>query len=62
VNPWVLKIILALAPSIEKLIIVLIERWLERQPKEKKQPTDELMVLGGQFADRLDDFLREKKK
>jgi len=36
-NPIILRIILALAPSIERLIVALIDRWLAKESKKELQ-------------------------
>jgi hypothetical protein len=39
-NPIILRIILALAPSIERLIVALIDRWLAKESKKELQKID----------------------
>lgn len=53
-NPLVLRIILALAPTIEKLLIALIERWMRDRAKD--QPFASTIDPA---SDKADEFLEE---
>jgi len=53
-NPVVLRIILALAPSINRLLIALIERWLSDRAKQNP-----LATTIDPVADKADEFLEE---
>jgi hypothetical protein len=63
-NPVVLRIILALAPSIERLLIALIERWT--RDREKSQPfastVDPARDAADEFLEELQSLVRAKKE
>jgi hypothetical protein len=54
VNPLVLRLIIALAPTIERLLIALIERWLSE--RAKAQPFASTIDPA---SDKADEFLEE---
>jgi len=63
-NPLVLRIVLALAPSIERLLIALIERWM--RDREKSQPfastVDPAHDKADEFLEELQSIVRLKKE
>jgi hypothetical protein len=60
-NPLVLRIILALAPSIERLIIALIEHWAKQHDK-KPTLSSEKVVLIDDAKSIFEDLEKEKQK
>ena len=63
-NPLVLRIVLALAPSIERLLIALIERWMSQRAKDQPfaSTIDPARDAADEFLEELQSIERVRKE
>lgn len=63
-NPWVLRLILSLAPSIERLLIALIERWMSDRARKNEtiSGTDEAGDRADAFLEVLQTLVADRDK
>jgi hypothetical protein len=64
VNPLVLRLIIALAPSIERLLIALIERWMQQRAKDQPfaSTVDPASDKADEFLEELQSIVRSKQE